>query len=849
MSTVIGNLRVVLGLDSGAFQRGLSNATASLRGVGRNMQNIGAGMSAAVTAPLVGFGALSLKAAGDFEASMNRVQAATGASVDQMAGLEQAALEMGQTTQFKASQAAEAIEILAKNGLSAANIMGGALQGSMLLAASSGADLASSGDLATDVMLQFGKKAGDLTGLVDGMTGVLLTSKFGFDDYRLAVAQAGGVAGGLGVEFEDFNAAIAGTSSLFASGSDAGTSFKTFLQRLVPASAPAAAAMEELGLEFFNLDGSMKSMAEVSQELQDGLAGLSDEARNDALSTIFGTDALRTAIGLAEQGADGIDRLKASIGDASATQQAEARMKGFNGEMLKLKSAVEALMIAVGNSGILEFATDLAQRFTSFILRLKETNPELLKMGVIFGAVAVALGPVLVGLGLMISGLGPLLGLIGSLGIAVTGLSAPFILAAAAISAAAVGIYTNWDTVGPWFKDLAAAIGQHFMGLAQILSGILTGDMQMVVQGFKDAWSGINDFWSTLWGGIQATITYAWETVIKPITDKLGMTDNILKGWQNVKAMFDTVLSGITAAFTGAWEKIEPIVTKLSSAFDRLNASRDGPISSGYDPSTDPGDAGLILPGAGGHIAEGLAGGTAGIRAQGVTDATEYGEGFREGMGIRSPSRVMIEIGEYMSQGLGIGIGNAGPLVDAASNNLGRSFADGVMPYFQSVIRGTQSVKDAFLGMLSDMAAQYAQSGLSDALGLIGSAFGSSMTGLRLAGGGDALTGALRGTGITVPGFANGVTDFAGGLATINERGGELVNLPNGSTVIPHDLSRGIIDRQNQSRDVNVRVGIDRNGNLQAYVADMMDSGFAAYDSTLKTKVPGIMANRTKRSG
>ncbi|RJE81275.1 phage tail tape measure protein [Paracoccus sp. JM45] len=842
MSTVIGNLRVVLGLDSGAFQRGLSNATASLRGVGRNMQNIGAGMSAAVTAPLVGFGALSLKAAGDFEASMNRVQAATGASVDQMTDLEQAALEMGQTTQFKASQAAEAIEILAKNGLSAADIMGGALQGSMLLAASSGADLASSGDLATDVMLQFGKKAGDLTGLVDGMTGVLLTSKFGFDDYRLAVAQAGGVAGGLGVEFEDFNAAIAGTSSLFASGSDAGTSFKTFLQRLVPASAPAAAAMEELGLEFFNFDGSMKSMAEVSQELQDGLAGLSDEARNDALSTIFGTDALRTAIGLAEQGADGIDRLKASIGEVSATQQAEARMKGFNGEMLKLKSAVEALMIAVGNSGILEFATDLAQRFTSFMLRLKETNPELLKMGVIFGAVAVALGPVLVGLGLMIAWIGPLIGLVAAL-------ASPFGIAAAAIAAAGAAIYTNWDTVGPWFKHLATAIGQHFTGLVEILSGILTGDMAMVVQGFKDSWQGLTGFWEGLWDGLVATIEYAWETVIKPITDKLGMTDNILKGWQNVKAMFDTVLSGITAAFTGAWEKIAPIVTKLSSAFDRLNASRDGPISSGYDPSTDTGDAGLILPGAGGHIAQGLAGGTAGMRTQGVTDATEYGEGFREGMGIRSPSRVMIEIGEYMSQGLGIGIGNAGPLVDAASNNLGRSFADGVTPYFQSVIRGTQSVKDAFLGMLSDMAAQYAQSGLSYALGLIGSAFGSSVTGLRLAGGGDALTGALRGTGITVPGFANGVTDFAGGLATINERGGELVNLPNGSTVIPHDLSRGIIDRQNQSRDVNVQVGIDRNGNLQAYVTDMMDSGFAAYDSTLKTKVPGIMANRTKWSG
>lgn len=313
MSTVIGRLHAVLGLDATAFQQGMQSATATLRSVGATMQGIGRNMTAGITLPLAGLGALSLKSAGDFEASMNRVQAATGASDDELGKLEDAALKMGETTQFKASQAAEAIEILAKNGLDASQILGGALDASMLLAASSGADLASSGDLATDVMLQFGKQASEMTGLVDGMTGVMLASKFGFDDYRMAIAQAGGVAGGLGVEFEDFNAAIAATSSLFASGSDAGTSFKTFLQRLVPQSTRAADAMRRLNLKFFEVDGSMKSMAEVAQELQDGLAGLSDEARNEALTDIFGSDGLRTAIGLADQGAAGIERLQLSL--------------------------------------------------------------------------------------------------------------------------------------------------------------------------------------------------------------------------------------------------------------------------------------------------------------------------------------------------------------------------------------------------------------------------------------------------------------------------------------------------------------------------------------------------------
>ncbi|WP_072297759.1 phage tail tape measure protein [Paracoccus sp. SM22M-07] len=814
MSTVIGHLHAVLGLDATAFQQGMSNAASTLRGVGRSMQQVGRQMSAAVSVPLAGIGGLSLKVAGDFEASMNRVQAATGAGTAEMAALEAAALEMGETTRFKASQAAEAIEVLARNGLDASQIMGGALQGSMLLAASSGAGLASSGDLATDVMLQFGKEAGDLTGLVDTMTGAMLSSKFGFEEYRLAIAQAGGVAGGLGVGFEDFNAAIAGASQLFASGSDAGTAYKTFLQRLVPASAPAAAAMRDLGLEFFEADGSMKSMAEVAQELQDGLAGLSDEARNDALSTIFGTDALRTAIGLADQGAAGIERLKATIAEASAEEQAEARMKGLNGEMAKLASALEALMIAVAKSGILEFATDLARQLTELVLRLKDTNPEMLKMGTVFGALAIALGPLLVGIGLLLTGLGPLIGLVGAM-------SAPFALAAAAIAAAGLALYQNWESVGPWFKDLAMAIGQHFTGLVQVLQGIVTGDMALVVQGFRNAWEGITAFWSGLWNGITAAITYAWEEVIRPVTDKLGMTDEIVKGWERVKAMFDTVLDGIAGAFTAAWEKIEPVVTKLTSAWARLNASRDGAISSGYDPSGDPGDAGLILPTAGGHMADGLAVGTSGMEDQGYRDAEDYDTGFRKRQGINSPARAMIEIGQYMSQGLGIGIGNGQALVETASDRLGGSMAERFRSHFAGITDNARSLSDvfenvrtSFLRLLDDMASRLMSSGLQ---GIIGGLFGAV----------DPLAGALQGAGLNaIPAFATGTNFAPGGLARINELGGEIVDLPRGSRVYPHDISRRMADgagngellvRLQLSDDLDARImrGADRAANVR----------------------------------
>lgn len=405
----------------------------------------GAGLGAGLTAPLAGFGTSILRAAGDFEAAMNRVSAVAGTSETELAALTAEAKRLGETTQFSASQAAEGIEILAKNGLSAADILGGALSSSLTLAAASGAELGDASDIATDVMQQFGKRAGELAPLVDGITGVLTASKFGIDDYRLALAQAGGVAGGVGVEFEDFNAAIAATSSLFASGSDAGTSFKTFLQSLNPKSKAAGRAMQELGLEFFDAGGNMKSMAEIAQELQDGLSGLSEESRNAALSTIFGSDAMRTAIGLAEQGAEGIGTLHEAIGKSSATEQAEARLAGFNGQMKKLASAFEGLKLAIADSGFLGFVTDMALGLTSLLSWLAQADPVLLKFATALGVAATIAGPLIVTLGVF--------------SLAVGAISAPVALVIAGIAAFGAALYALWEPI----KLVAGFIADQFI--------------------------------------------------------------------------------------------------------------------------------------------------------------------------------------------------------------------------------------------------------------------------------------------------------------------------------------------------------------------------------------------------
>src|SRR5690606_28522878 len=130
-----------------------------------------------------------------------------------------------------ATQAAEAIELLARNGLTMEQILGGAAESTVALANATGAEFGTAADVATDVMALFGIEAQNMSQAIDAITGVTTNSKFTIDDFALGLAQAGGVAAGYGVQLDDLSTVLAATSSAFASGGDAGTSYKTFLQR------------------------------------------------------------------------------------------------------------------------------------------------------------------------------------------------------------------------------------------------------------------------------------------------------------------------------------------------------------------------------------------------------------------------------------------------------------------------------------------------------------------------------------------------------------------------------------------------------------------------------------------
>lgn len=673
-SAVIGALRINLGIDSAEFQDGLRKAQQSLAGIGKSMTRVGAGLTAAVTAPIVAFGVSIVKSAGDFEASMNRVGAATGATAEELASMSTLARQLGQDTSKSASESADMMEMLAKNGLSVEQILGGAAKSAIALSEATGSDLARSADVATNVMAQFGLKVSDLPRIVDQITASTLASQFGFDDYALALGQAGGVAGGLGLSLTDFNAAITATASVFNSGSDAGTSFKTFLTRLVPASKDAAAKMKELGLEFFDAQGKMKPLAAIAQELQDGLKGLSEEARNDALSTIFGTDALRTAIALGNEGAAGINKTTEALNrQGVAAEQQAARMKGFNGEMEKLKGAFEELQLAIASSGLLESLTQFITKLAEWTTELAKTNPEIVKWGTVVAGLAAVVGPIVITIGLLVT--------------AIAAIGAPIALAIAALVAIGSAIFVFQDeiiafdqAVTAWARNFDASVVAAFEAFKVKMTELGTSISTFI----SGAWAQF----VAAWEGIPAKIVQVKDAIAQFAAEIPAMFANVAAQMLEIGAqIIDGLWQGMKSKFTGVLDGLgnfaSDAISKVKGIFDTHSPSK-------------------VMHEIGTNIMDGL------------------------GMGMEARKAYVVGVAtDTANQAVTATKDAWAGMRDVTKETAGEfdNFFSGIGSTIAEVIKGTKSLSDA----LSQVGSQLLQSGLQ---GIFGGAGGGGLGGL-----------------------------------------------------------------------------------------------------------------------
>ena len=166
----------------------------------------------------------------------------------------------------------------------------------------------------------------------------------------MALKQSGLVAAQTGVSIEETTGTLAAFASAGLIGSDAGTSFKTMLQRLNPQSKEAADAMEALGISAYDSKGEFVGMSVLAGQLKGSLSKLSAEQRNAALATIFGSDAVRAAAVLYDQGSDGIAKWTRDVNESGfAADQAARLTDNLRGDLERLGGSIDTALIKSGS--------------------------------------------------------------------------------------------------------------------------------------------------------------------------------------------------------------------------------------------------------------------------------------------------------------------------------------------------------------------------------------------------------------------------------------------------------------------------------------------------------------------
>jgi TP901 family phage tail tape measure protein len=323
-----------------------------LDGVTRTAAGLGIG--------LVGIAAGAVKMSMDFEKSMSAVSAATHASSGEIGQLREAALQAGKDTSFSATQAADGITELSKAGVSTADVLGGGLRGALDLAAAGQLGVGEAAETAASAMTQFKLSGTAVPHIADLLAAAAGKAQGSVHDMGAALNQAGLVASQMGLSIEDTTGTLAAFASAGLTGSDAGTSLKTTMLMLANPTSKAKDLMAELGIETYDAQGKFVGITQLAGNLKTKLSGLTQEQRNSALATIFGSDAIRAASILYEQGSDGIQKWIDKTNDSGyAAETAKLQTDNLAGDIERLKGSLETLAIQAGtgaNAGLRKLA-------------------------------------------------------------------------------------------------------------------------------------------------------------------------------------------------------------------------------------------------------------------------------------------------------------------------------------------------------------------------------------------------------------------------------------------------------------------------------------------------------------
>ena len=627
MAVNVGSAVGYLDLDISKFKSALSEAQKEaqesaktlentlgngLKGVGDTLSSAGSVLTKGITTPLIGAGAAAVKTTADFDSSMSKVSAVSGAVGKDFEALRSKAREMGATTKFSASDAADAMNYMAMAGWKTEDMLDG-ISGIMNLAAASGEDLATTSDIVTDALTAFGKSAEDSGRLADIMAAASSNANTNVAMMGESFKYVAPVAGAMGYTMEDTALAIGLLANSGIKAGQGGTALRTMLTNLAKPTDDIKYKMNQLGISLEDGEGNMYSLREVMGQLREGFsdirmpadefqASMADlqsqfdegkisedeyvDATSELMKQAYGAEgALKAEAAATIAGKTGMAGLLAIVGSSeedfnklanaidnsngTAEEMAKVMQDNLNGQITILLSALQELAISVGDilmPKLREFVTKVQDIVDKFNKLTNEQKENLIR----WIALAAAIGPVLLIVGKIASGIHGLISTFNKLktsisliksgmtllGTSIGGITAPVVAVIAVIGVLIAAFVTLWrnneefrNNVIKIWKGIQESISGFVRGIKQRFD-TLKVNMNNLVEGLKIIWNGFCKLLAPVFEGAFKGIANILNAVFGVITGLLDVFIGIFTGdWQQA-------WTGIKEIFTSIWNSL-----------------------------------------------------------------------------------------------------------------------------------------------------------------------------------------------------------------------------------------------------------------------------------------------------
>lgn len=554
MSVNVGTAVGYLDLDTSKFKAGLKNAQSTLNeftnqsnsagtrfeALGSSLKTVGSTITTAVSLPLLALGAGAIKTASDFEAGMSKVSALSGATGDDLKMLEDKAREMGSTTKYSATESAEALSYMALAGWDAEQMAEG-LEPALKLAGAAGMDLALATDIVTDTMSMFGMEAKEATKMTDMLAYAQANSNTDVQQLGEALKYCGASANAMGYDLADTTALLGIFADQGLKGSSAGTTLNAMFRDMKAKAEDGAIAIGKKNVSIVDANGNYRDMTDILADVQKATEGMTQAERDMALSSIWGTEALKGVNMAFEAGVPKIREFEEGIrsSDGAASEMYDTMQNNLQGAIDNMKSTFEGLLITIGQR-LIPIFQNLVEGITNIFTWFNNLNP--------------AIQNVIIGVGGFLAILGPLLLIIGNVIIFIVKLST-------SISA----LVTFFSAGGAGAGLLSAAIGA-LSGPIGIAIGVITALIAVGVLLYNN-WDTIKAKCSEVWNSIVETVTTVWNN-IKTSTFEIwnNITSTLSSSWNAIKTVATTVWNTIKSVIQTVWNAIKSIVTVGANA-------------------------------------------------------------------------------------------------------------------------------------------------------------------------------------------------------------------------------------------------------------------------------------------